>query len=61
METAFDERVARYRELLCVVNGQPAPQHREEFAWVVAALRGGRAVNLTSSVGRPYDATAEAP
>ncbi|MGW4932544.1 helix-turn-helix domain-containing protein [Streptomyces sp. NPDC004166] len=39
METAFDERVARYRELLCVVNGQPAPQHREEFAWVVAALR----------------------
>ncbi|MFE6551760.1 helix-turn-helix domain-containing protein [Streptomyces sp. NPDC004096] len=39
METAFDGRVARYRELLCVVNGQPAPQHREEFAWVVAALR----------------------
>ncbi|MFJ6121935.1 MerR family transcriptional regulator [Streptomyces sp. NPDC092129] len=39
METAFDERVARYRELLCVVNGQTAPQHREEFAWVVAALR----------------------
>ncbi|MFE1851907.1 MerR family transcriptional regulator [Streptomyces sp. NPDC002387] len=39
METAFDERVARYRELLCVVNGQPVPQHREEFAWVVAALR----------------------
>ncbi|MBW8700690.1 Nodulation protein NolA [Streptomyces sp. MBT84] len=39
METAFGERVARYRELLCVVNGQPAPQHREEFAWVVAALR----------------------
>ncbi|GAA3816669.1 MerR family transcriptional regulator [Streptomyces chiangmaiensis] len=39
METAFDERVARYRDLLCVVNGQPAPPHREEFAWVVAALR----------------------
>ncbi|MGW2933876.1 helix-turn-helix domain-containing protein [Streptomyces sp. NPDC001156] len=39
METAFDERAARYRELLSVVKGQPAPPHREEFAWVVAALR----------------------
>ncbi|MFE9095347.1 MerR family transcriptional regulator [Streptomyces sp. NPDC007264] len=39
METAFDERVARYRELLSVVNGRCEPAHREEFAWVVAALR----------------------
>ncbi|MFF3908709.1 MerR family transcriptional regulator [Streptomyces sp. NPDC001848] len=39
METAFDERVARYRELMSVVNNQPQPPHQEEFAWVVAALR----------------------
>ncbi|MFF4958690.1 MerR family transcriptional regulator [Streptomyces sp. NPDC001222] len=39
METAFDERVARYRALLSVVNGSPAPPHGEDFAWVVAALR----------------------
>jgi DNA-binding transcriptional MerR regulator len=39
METAFDERVARYRELLSVVNGRPLAPHREEFAWVVAALK----------------------
>ncbi|GHK04512.1 MerR family transcriptional regulator [Streptomyces sp. Y2F8-2] len=39
MEAAFDERVARYRELLSLVNDQPRPPHQEEFAWVVAALR----------------------
>ncbi|MEV6740982.1 MerR family transcriptional regulator [Streptomyces sp. NPDC051104] len=39
MEAAFDERVARYRELLSIVNDQPQPPHQEEFAWVVAALR----------------------
>ncbi|MGW8699445.1 MerR family transcriptional regulator [Streptomyces eurythermus] len=39
MTAGFDERVARYRELLAVVNRQPAPPHAEDFAWVVAALR----------------------
>ncbi|MFD1662518.1 MerR family transcriptional regulator [Streptomyces caeni] len=39
METAFNGRVARYRELLSAVNGRSEPVHREEFAWVVAALR----------------------
>lgn len=39
MSAAFDERLARYRELLSVVNGRPAPPHAEDFGWVVAALR----------------------
>ncbi|SOD83501.1 MerR family transcriptional regulator [Streptomyces sp. Ag109_G2-15] len=39
MTAGFNERVARYRELLAVVNRQPAPPHAEDFAWVVAALR----------------------
>jgi DNA-binding transcriptional MerR regulator len=39
MTAGFDDRVARYRELLAVVNRQPAPPHTEDFAWVVAALR----------------------
>ncbi|ANS68110.1 MerR family transcriptional regulator [Streptomyces lincolnensis] len=39
MTAGFNERVARYRELLSVVNRQPAPPHAEDFAWVVAALR----------------------
>jgi DNA-binding transcriptional MerR regulator len=39
LETAFDDRLARYRELLSVVNGRPLAPHREEFGWVVAALR----------------------
>ncbi|WP_217214135.1 MerR family transcriptional regulator [Streptomyces sp. AC550_RSS872] len=39
MTAGFDERVARYRELLAVVNRQPGPPHAEDFAWVVAALR----------------------
>ncbi|MEU9289848.1 MerR family transcriptional regulator [Streptomyces sp. NPDC048275] len=40
LESAANDRVARYRELLCVVKGQGTlPAHREEFAWVVAALR----------------------
>ncbi|MFI6036363.1 MerR family transcriptional regulator [Streptomyces sp. NPDC051315] len=39
MTAGFDERVARYRELLALVNRQPAPPHAEDFAWVVAALR----------------------
>lgn len=34
------DRVARYRELLAVVKGTgPEAAHREEFAWVVAALQ----------------------
>ncbi|GAB7104586.1 MerR family transcriptional regulator [Streptomyces phaeofaciens JCM 4814] len=34
-----NDQVARYRELLGIVNGHgPAAAHREEFAWVVAAL-----------------------
>ncbi|MEU0335504.1 MerR family transcriptional regulator [Streptomyces sp. NPDC006193] len=39
MTAGFDERVARYRELLALVNRQPMPPHAEDFAWVVAALR----------------------
>lgn len=39
MTAGFDERVARYRELVAVVNRQSAPPHAEDFAWVVAALR----------------------
>ncbi|MFF5254154.1 MerR family transcriptional regulator [Streptomyces leeuwenhoekii] len=40
LQASFSDRVARYRELLAVVRGTgPLPRHREEFAWVVAALR----------------------
>ncbi|MEU6812272.1 hypothetical protein ABZ920_25500 [Streptomyces sp. NPDC046831] len=39
LETACDDRMARYRELLCAVIGRPLSPHREEFAGVVAALR----------------------
>ncbi|WBO63748.1 MerR family transcriptional regulator [Streptomyces camelliae] len=39
MTAGFNERIARYRELLAIVNRQPAPPHAEDFAWVVAALR----------------------
>ncbi|MFD9326801.1 MerR family transcriptional regulator [Streptomyces sp. NPDC060065] len=40
MESASNDRLARYRELLSTLKGgSPAAAHREEFAWVVAALR----------------------
>ncbi|MBK6017821.1 MerR family transcriptional regulator [Streptomyces sp. MBT53] len=40
MEAASNNRLARYRELLSTVKGSgPAGAHREEFTWVVAALR----------------------
>ncbi|MFB8178910.1 MerR family transcriptional regulator [Streptomyces sp. NPDC055966] len=39
MAVGFNDRVARYRELLSIVNRQPAPPHAEDFAWVVTALR----------------------
>ncbi|OIK02014.1 MerR family transcriptional regulator [Streptomyces sp. MUSC 14] len=39
MTAGFGDRVARYRELISVVNRQPAPPHAEDFAWVVTALR----------------------
>lgn len=40
MRSASNDRLARYRELLSTVKGGgPAAAHREEFAWVVAALR----------------------
>ncbi|WP_405930947.1 MerR family transcriptional regulator [Streptomyces sp. NBC_00827] len=40
MESASNDRLARYRELLSTLKGgSPAGAHREEFAWVVAALR----------------------
>ncbi|WP_217547715.1 MerR family transcriptional regulator [Streptomyces sp. GbtcB6] len=40
MEAASNDRLARYRELLSTLKGgSPAAAHREEFAWVVAALR----------------------
>jgi hypothetical protein len=39
LESAAGDRLARCRELLRVLRGRPMPAHREEFAWVVAALR----------------------
>ncbi|SFY53232.1 helix-turn-helix domain-containing protein [Streptomyces sp. F-1] len=39
MTAGFNERVARYRELIALVSRTPAPPHAEDFAWVVAALR----------------------
>ncbi|MGW0759954.1 helix-turn-helix domain-containing protein [Streptomyces sp. NPDC002814] len=40
MESAAHVEVARFRELTALVRGtEPLPAHREEFAWVVAALR----------------------
>lgn len=40
MKSASNDRLARYRELLTTVKGVgPAAAHREEFAWVVVALR----------------------
>ncbi|MEV7993964.1 MerR family transcriptional regulator [Streptomyces sp. NPDC086077] len=39
LRSSTEDGVARYRELLAVVKGgAPAAAHREEFAWVVAAL-----------------------
>ncbi|MEU3515482.1 MerR family transcriptional regulator [Streptomyces sp. NPDC006654] len=38
LDAAFNDRVARYRELLCVLKGQPLAVHAEEFAWLSAAL-----------------------
>jgi hypothetical protein len=40
LEANAADELSRYRELLAVVNGRrPDAGHREEFAWVVAALR----------------------
>ncbi|MFJ2827286.1 MerR family transcriptional regulator [Streptomyces sp. NPDC087263] len=40
MESAAQVEVARFRELNALVRGtEPLSAHREEFAWVVAALR----------------------
>ncbi|MFF7983901.1 MerR family transcriptional regulator [Streptomyces sp. NPDC007901] len=39
LDAAFNDRVARYRELLCVLKGQPLAVYAEEFAWLAAALR----------------------
>lgn len=48
MESASNDRLARYRELLSTVKGAGTPSaHRAEFGWVVAALV-ARTVNLTS-------------
>ncbi|MFC9631105.1 MerR family transcriptional regulator [Streptomyces mirabilis] len=42
MESASNDRLARYRELLSTVKGAGSPSaHRAEFGWVVAALRAG--------------------
>lgn len=42
MESASNDRLARYRELLSLVKGAGTPSaHRAEFGWVVAALRAG--------------------
>lgn len=40
VESATHTELARFRELTALVRGTgPLPAHREEFAWVVAALR----------------------
>lgn len=40
LESSTNDTVARYRELLLAVKGrEPLAAHREEFTWVVAALR----------------------
>ncbi|OLZ64881.1 MerR family transcriptional regulator [Streptomyces sp. IMTB 2501] len=39
LDAASNDRLARYRELMSVLNGRPLAVHAEEFAWVVAALR----------------------
>ncbi|NEC87414.1 MerR family transcriptional regulator [Streptomyces sp. SID12501] len=40
VEFAAHDEMARFRELKALVRGtDPLPAHREEFAWVVAALR----------------------
>ncbi|MFK4099042.1 MerR family transcriptional regulator [Streptomyces sp. NPDC019531] len=40
LESTENDRLARYRELLTALKGGPrGPVHREEFAWVAAALR----------------------
>jgi len=40
MESAAHAEMARFRELSALVRGMdPLSAHREEFAWVVAALR----------------------
>ncbi|MEU9156031.1 MerR family transcriptional regulator [Streptomyces sp. NPDC048417] len=39
LDAAFNDRLARYRELLSVLKGQPLNVYAEEFAWAVAALR----------------------
>ncbi|MFD7606414.1 MerR family transcriptional regulator [Streptomyces mirabilis] len=42
MESASNDRLGRYRELLSTVKGAGTPSaHRAEFGWVVAALRAG--------------------
>ncbi|MFD4568131.1 hypothetical protein [Streptomyces sp. NPDC058475] len=40
LESAAHVEMARFRELNALVRGmEPVSAHREEFAWVVAALR----------------------
>jgi hypothetical protein len=40
IESAAQAETARFRELSALVRGlEPLSAHREEFAWVVAALR----------------------
>jgi DNA-binding transcriptional MerR regulator len=39
LDTAFDDRLARYRELLAVLKGRPLARHAPEVAWTAAALR----------------------
>ncbi|MEU6573884.1 MerR family transcriptional regulator [Streptomyces sp. NPDC046805] len=40
LETGTNAQVARYRDLMAIVNGhEPPQQHTEDFAWVAAALR----------------------
>ncbi|MFJ3308185.1 MerR family transcriptional regulator [Streptomyces sp. NPDC086549] len=38
MNATHNAGTARYRELLGILKGTPAPAHEEDFAWVVAAL-----------------------
>jgi DNA-binding transcriptional MerR regulator len=39
LEAGFNDRLARYRELLTLLKGQPLAAYSEDFGWVAAALR----------------------
>ncbi|MCX4905258.1 MerR family DNA-binding transcriptional regulator [Streptomyces sp. NBC_00878] len=55
MVSASHVELARFRELLALVRGtEPLPTHREEFAWVVTALR-AQLAGAADTGGQPPD------